>query len=272
MLIHRRPQGGAATVEFYLVALLALLPLCLGMVQMSLLLVANHHIDHAAFMAARAGAVHQGDIGAMRSEFARVMTPLFVDSSSPLDAGNVAARVASARIRAVIDMTTFSRIRVLSPGTAAMRDFAESRDGARVIPSDGLQHRSNAPGETSGISLQQANMLRVEFIYCRPLVVPFIRGLMIGLLRRLDPEPSNLRCYSAGRVPIRSTGTAPMQSDFIASATPGGFSSAPPPEIQLELQSVRILEEDLPQPDRRRIIRVVLQAMPVQPLTQRRIA
>jgi hypothetical protein len=90
-----------------------------------------------------------------------------------------------------------------------------------VMPSDGLQHRSNAPGETSGVSLQQANMLRVEFIYCRPLVVPFIRSLMIGLLRQLDPEPSNLGCYASGRIPIRSTGTAPMQSDFIASAASG---------------------------------------------------
>jgi hypothetical protein len=221
MLTRHQGQGGAATVEFYLVTLLALLPLCLGMLQMSLLLVANHHIDHAAFMAARAGAVHQGDTGAMRSEFARVMTPLFVESTSPLDSGNLAARVGSARIRSISDITAFSRIRVLSPSPAATRDFSEIRDGATVIPSDGLQHRSNVLGETSGVSLQQANMLRVEFTYCRPLIVPFIRGLMIGLLRQLDPEPSNLRCYAAGRVPIRSTGTAPMQSDFIASAASG---------------------------------------------------
>lgn len=221
MLMCHKTQGGAATVEFYVVALLALLPLCLGMVQMSLLLIANHHVDHAAFMAARTGAVHQGDIDTMRREFARVMTPLFVDSSSPLDAGNVAARVASARIRSAADIAAFSRIRVLSPGMAAMRDFAETRDGTTVIPSVGLQHRSNDPGASSGISLQQANMLRVEFTYCRTLVVPFIRGLMIGLLRQLDPEPSNLRCYATGRVPLRSTGTAPMQSDFIASAARG---------------------------------------------------
>jgi len=221
MLMRRRAQGGAATVEFYLVALLALLPLCLGMLQGSLLLIANHHVDHAAFMAARAGAVHQGDIGAMRSEFARIMTPLFVDSTSPLDSGNIASRVAAARIRAITDITAFSSIRVVSPDAAAGRDFSELRDGSAVIPSDGLQHRSHALGKTSGVSLQQANMLRVQFTYCRPLVVPFIRGIMIGLLRQLDPEPSNQRCYAAGRVPIRSMGTAPMQSDFILSAASG---------------------------------------------------
>jgi hypothetical protein len=221
MLMRRRAQRGAATVEFYLVALLALLPLCLGMLQVSLLLVTNHHVDHAAFMAARAGAVHQGDIGVMRNEFARIMTPLFVDSTSPLDAGNIAARVAVARIRSITDITAHSRINVLSPDAAARRDFSEIREGASVIPNDGLQHRGNSAGKSSGISLQQANMLRVEFTYCRPLVVPFIRGLMVGLLRQMDPDPWNLRCYAEGRVPIRSTGTAPMQSDFIVSAASG---------------------------------------------------
>lgn len=219
--MRRGCQEGAVTVEFYLVALLGLLPLCLGMLQMSLLLVANHHVDHAAFMAARAGATHQGDIGAMRSEFARVITPLFVDADSRLDAGNAVTRISAARIRAAADATAFSRIRVLSPDAAAQQDFGEARDGAIVVPSDSLQYRDNTPGPASGLTLQQANMLRVEFTYCRPVVVPFVRGLLLGLLRRIDPEPSNLRCYAAGRVPIRSTGTAPMQSDFLVSNAAG---------------------------------------------------
>ena len=135
-----------------------------------------------------------------------------------MNAGNVAARVGAARIRAIADVTAFSRFRVLSPNVSAQLDFGEVREGMTVIPSDSLQHRSAVPGERSGLTLQQANMLRVEVIYCRPLVVPFVRGLMIGLLRQLDPEPSNIPCYAAGRVPIRTTGTAPMQSDFLVNA------------------------------------------------------
>lgn len=214
MLTPRYSLRGAATVEFYLVTLLGLLPLCLGMVQASLLMVANHHIDHAAFMAARAGATHQGDIGAMRSEFARVLTPLFVGAFPPIDAGNLVQRVGSARIRAAADVAAFSRIRILSPGLAAIHDFARHVDGQYLIPSDALQHRDAIPGRESGLSLQQANMLRVQITYCRPLVVPFVRAFLVGLLRRIDSEPGNIRCYAAGRVPIRSIGTAPMQSDF----------------------------------------------------------
>jgi hypothetical protein len=221
MLTSLGEQRGAATVEFYLVALLALLPLCLGMLQISLLLIANHHVDHAAYMAARAGAMNRGNIDAIRNEFARVITPLFVESTSRLDAGNVVARVAAAQVRASADMAAFSRIRVLSPDAAAQQDFGERRDGDIVIPSDSLQHRSDGPGERSGMSLQQANMLRIEFTYCRPLVIPFVRGLMIGMLRRMDPEPSNLRCYAAGRLPIRTVGAAPMQSDFLVNPTSG---------------------------------------------------
>jgi len=226
MLIRARMRG-AATVEFHVVALLAILPLCLGMVQTSLLLVANHHIDHAAFMAARAGAMHHGDPSVMREEFARVLTPLFVGSAERLGAGNLASRVAAARLHAAGEVTAFSWIRVISPGVESARDFRIARDGANVIPSDSLEHRSTAPGGRSGLSLQQANMLRVEFTYCRPLIVPFIRAIMVGLLQRLDPEPSHASCYAAGRVPIRATGVAPMQSDFrIAQRPRQKFSSS----------------------------------------------
>jgi len=218
VLKPRRHATGAATVEFYLVALFALLPLCLGMLQTCLLLVDNHHIDNAAFMAARSGATHRGDTAQMRKEFARAMTPLFVEPAG-LDAGNIAARVGIAQARAIADTAAFSQIEILSPDASAQTDFAEIRDGVPAIPSDSLPYRSATPGSLSGLSLQQANMLRVRFTYCRPLIVPFVRGMMIGLLRQLDPEPANLRCYAAGRIPIQSVGIAPMQSDFLVAAT-----------------------------------------------------
>jgi hypothetical protein len=213
-VLNRRRQLGAATVEFYLVALLALLPLCLGMVQTSLLLIANHHIDHAAFMATRAGATQKGDIAVMRREFARVLTPLFVEATGGVNSGNVAARVGAAQIRATVDIAAFVRIRLLSPSPAAQRDFVIRREGVDIIPNDSLEHRTNRPGAESRLSLQQVNMLRVEYTYCQSLVVPFIRGTMTGFLRRLDPEPSHQLCYAEGRLPIRSVGSAPMQSDF----------------------------------------------------------
>jgi hypothetical protein len=201
-------------VEFHVVALLGLLPMCLGALQMALLMVENHHLDHAAFLAVRHGAVFHGDLGEVRRAYTRAATTLFIGSDTPLDSANVVPRVALAYAAATADITAFSRLRLLAPTVHAGRDFAVRRNGRQVIPNDALEHRSTVPGARSGVSIQQANVLRVEFVYCRPLIVPFAGALLQGALRRFDPDPWHQTCYAAGRIPIRSEGVAPMQSDF----------------------------------------------------------
>lgn len=205
---------GAASVEFHVVALLVLLPLCLGTLQVALLMIENHHLDHAAFLAARHGAVSHGDAGEMRRAYAQAVSVLFVNSATPVERSNVAARVAGAYARATTDIAIHARLQLLAPDARAQADFSMRRDNTQVIPNDALEFRSPAPGRRSGISLQQANVLRVEFVYCRPLVVPFAGPLLLGTLRRLDHDPWHQQCYAAGRIPLRSEGVAPMQSDF----------------------------------------------------------
>lgn len=205
-------------IEFHIVALLALLPLCLGTLQVALLLVENHHLDHAAFRAARHGAVSHGDMSAVRRAFAEGVSLLYVHSATPLDRSNVVERVAVAYAAATADIAVHARVRLISPSVEAHADFAVRRNGEQVIPNDALEFRSAAPGRRSGISLQQANVLRVEFTYCRPLVVPFARQLLLGTMRMLDHDPWHQRCYAAGRIPVRSEGVAPMQSDFRVSS------------------------------------------------------
>ncbi len=201
-------------IEFHIVALLALMPLCLGTLQVALLMVENHHLDHAAFLAARTGAVTQGDAGEMRRAFAQAVTPLFIGSVTPLDRSNVVSRVAAAYASATADIAVYGKVRLLAPDAEARADFAIRRSGEQVIPNDALEFRSAAPGRRSGISLQQANILRVEFTYCRPLIVPFAGPMLLGTLRLLDHDPWHQWCYAAGRVPVRSEGVSPMQSDF----------------------------------------------------------
>jgi hypothetical protein len=87
-----------------------------------------------------------------------------------------------------------------------------------VIPNDGLEYRTKVAGERSGLTLQQANILRLEVSWCRPLVVPFARELLLGALLAVDRDPWRRYCYSEGRVPIRSEGISPMQSDFRVSS------------------------------------------------------
>jgi hypothetical protein len=209
---------GAATVEFHIVALFALLPLCLGSVQMALLMVENHHIDHAAFLAARHGAVKHGDLAEIRRSFTQAVSPLFVTSGTSLDRSNVVPRVASAYAAATADIAIHARLRLLAPDQNARTDFAIRRDERLVIPNDALEFRSPARGRRSGITLQQANVLRIEISYCRPLIVPLAGPLLLGTLRLLDHDLWHQRCYAAGRVPVRSEGVAPMQSDFRVSS------------------------------------------------------
>jgi hypothetical protein len=201
-------------IEFHIVALFAMMPLCLGILQIGLLLVENHHIDHAAFLAARQGAVKHGELVEMNRAFAQAATVLFVDSGTPVDRGNVVARVATAHAAATLDIGAYARLRLLAPDAAAQADFSMPRGGLHVIPNDALEYRSRSPGSRSGISLQEANVLRVEVNYCRPLIVPFIGPMLLGVLRRIDHDQWNQRCYAAGRIPMRSVGVAPMQSDF----------------------------------------------------------
>lgn len=218
MLTRRVRNAGVAMVEFHIVALFALLPLCLGTLQLALLMGENHHLDHAAFMAAREAAMSHGDVGVARRALARAATVLFVRGDTELDAGNATTRVAAAYATALTDLALHGRIRILNPTPEAQQDFAIDRQGARVIPNDGLEYRPDTPGERSGMTLREANMLRLEVDWCRPLVVPFARQLLVGVMRRIDLDPWRQLCYARGRVPVRTRATSPMQSDFRVSS------------------------------------------------------
>lgn len=215
--VGKAGQSGVATVEFHIVALFALLPLCLGTLQLALLLGENHHVDHAAFEAARAAAMANGDLDAARRGFARAASVLFVGSQEEGD-GVTAGRVAGAYAAALADQALFGRFRIVRPDADVSEDFAIWRENLRVIPNDNLEYRSNRPGARSGLSIQQANVLRLEVTWCRPLIVPFARELLLGVLSRVDRDPWHRFCYARQRVPIRSFATAPMQSDFRVSS------------------------------------------------------
>jgi hypothetical protein len=187
------------------------------MLQLVLLVAENHHLDLAAFHAARRAAMEQGDLGPARRALAQAASVLFIEAGDDA-ADNLAGRAASAYARALADQARFARVRLLSPDESAQQDFAELRGGQRVIPNDGLQYRSPAPGRRSGLSIQQANILRLEVNWCRPLIVPLARELLLGALRNIDLDPWHQYCYAEGRVPIRSESATPMQSDFRVSS------------------------------------------------------
>lgn len=205
LITSRHAARGVASVEFFVVALFAMLPILLGTLQVCLLLVANHHVDYASFAAARRGAVSNGDLRAMQAAFVQSIVPLFVVSDEPIDRDNISTKVMSAYVRAAADVALFARFRTLAPSVAVQRELSINRDGRRVIPNDALAYRG---------ATQEANLLKVEVTYCHPLIVPFARQLLTSTLRSIDHEMWHQYCYASGRVPLRSVGVTPMQSDY----------------------------------------------------------
>jgi hypothetical protein len=210
----RRGAHGAAAVEFHIVALLAMLPLLLGMLQVALLLIANHQVDLATFMAARAGATEGGREAAVRSAFADALAPMFLHAGAGQGADSRVRGLVQARLRSAAEVLAHGRIRLLSPTAEAQRHWSIEREGRRVIPNDSLAVRLRRPGAAG---LLDANVLTVEATWCHPLIVPVAGPLLVAAMRRFDAEPWHQACFATGRLPIRSTSHAAMQSDFIVS-------------------------------------------------------
>jgi hypothetical protein len=206
----RRRAVGAATVEFAIVALLALIPLSMGILQTGLLYVAKHTVRHAAFLAARAGAVSHGSRDEMRRHLAKGLVPLYAGAVD-VDAANAWQVVSSAYVRALADAHRPDRLRlsVLNPTPESFADFEVVREGVRQIPNfyDGMR-----VGPQSGQTLADANVLKIRVEYCAPLAVPFVDRLITGTLLRVDTEPFRLQCYLARRVPIAGYATVQMHT------------------------------------------------------------
>jgi hypothetical protein len=209
----RRQMRGSTLVELPLVAILALLPLVLGIFQSVLLLRSHHLVSLAAGGAARAGAVDHARTSSMLTAFGEGLVPLLVDLSEVTEDGGPLDLVAAARVRGAAEALRFARIERLSPTAEDFADHGREFHGQRGIPNDALEHRDSAAGAQGGRSIQQANLLRIRVRYCHPLAVPFIDELLLAALRNLDRDPDAQRCYAEDRVPLAVTTSFPMQSE-----------------------------------------------------------
>jgi hypothetical protein len=205
---------GAASVEFYVVALFVLIPLVMAILQLAFLYVGKTTLNHAVFMAARAAALEHGSSSVLRTHLAKSLVPLYARTSETIDRGNVAGIVAPAFAQAFLDVSNplRTRIVILNPTRASFRDFEQRQNGVLQIPNDNLQFRPRNPGATSRQSLQEANLLKVRVDYCHRLVFPLIDVAVVSVLRRLDTDLFHQSCYRANRVPVSGRALLHMQS------------------------------------------------------------
>lgn len=179
--------------------------LLLALLQAILLYRAKATLDYAGLEAARAGALHGVDNGEMQKGLARGLTPLYATAT----ASPTAAGTAAAYLKAYPDVLAFSTIKVISPTTGAFDDFAETQyDGTLALPNDTLNFRPTDVGSRGGLSVQDANILKIQVTFTYPLIVPIIDRI----LGTLDAGRTASQGHTVYSLPIVASAMVRMQS------------------------------------------------------------
>ena len=204
-------QGGASLVEFSIVALSVVF---VGMftLQIGLLYHAKTTLNYATFEAGRVGAVNNARISSMRTELGIRLAPLQGGDGTR---GSALAAIAKSSIQVFDPLNT--KITIINPTRAAFRDWAvqDPTTGKRFIPVNRLRHQTNEVGEHSGLTLRDANLLKVQVTHGVKLGVPVVGKLMTRAMLFLDAD--NAVFYLRGNWPIQSFATVRMQSDSLES-------------------------------------------------------
>ncbi len=200
-------QRGASTAELSVSAVFLLL-LGLGTLQMGLLFHARSVVNYATFEAARTGAVANARIGPMREELGRRLAPL-----EGGDGSHEAAAEALSRSALRVRDASNTRIEILNPTVEAFSDWGvySPRHQRDVLPNAHLRHREHRIGTASGLSLQDANLLKIRVRHGVPLSVPIAGDMIAWAMARIDS--ANVHWYARGLMPIESVATVRMQSE-----------------------------------------------------------
>jgi hypothetical protein len=231
-----RRQLGASMVEFAIAGPIAILVI-LALVQLGLMMTAKQVLNEATFEAARMGATEHACKDDVVRALKRKMLPFYQNSTVTNDS----TRLLKAGLAENLDLITiFSApvmtVRRLNPPDSAFKDFglpATGCNGARMasIPNDSLEYRLDTTGSTSGLSIQDANELRIQVTYAYELKVPLMKTVFGSVMCGIDSgvngfgrgdgggiggEIANNHCsdyYRKGRMLITSFATVQMQSD-----------------------------------------------------------
>ena len=228
-----RRDRGQGLVEL-IVVLPMLMFLIMGIIQFALIYQTRSVLNHATFLAARAGALNNGQLGGVnplgagiRQGLAAGMTPLF-------NHGTTIGALTQARRDAFLEVINplATTINIISPTRQMLNDFGIPRlagGGGREIPNDSLQYRDSAQvGATSRVSIQDANLLKIEVVYCAKLIVPIanraIQSMASGVSNFWNPGNDtntrpNIKCTALTngndfRIPIRSVYMIRMETPY----------------------------------------------------------
>lgn len=233
----RRPlsrQLGSAMVEFVLVAPVMTL-LGTGVLQYSLLFNAKNMVNHASFMAVRAGSMGNANLGTVETAYTRALIPLY-------GGGRDSAELAASYAKAVADIAGNAKIEMLNPAKESFDDYndaqLQTKYSARAIPNGNQYGKTAAIGSASGQSIQDANLLKIKITHGYTPKIPVVGPALQYIMRMTDSgtDAFATALYNKGRIPIVTHITVHMQSDAvepqnpvqIAGAGTNGAPSTPP--------------------------------------------
>jgi len=217
-------QSGAAMIEFVIVGPILTL-MGLTAVQYGTLFFAKNQINHASFMAARAGSVGNVDINKIQQAYIQALAPMY-------GGGQTAADLAQSTSAAAADVAQFSRIEILNPTRESFDDWSDpqlqARLGlnARIIPNGGIAGKGLSPGANSGQTIGDANIIKLRITHGYESPVPMVRSVYRAYLQWQDTgaDPVHTALIAADRIPVVSNVTVQMQSDPIE---PANLASSP---------------------------------------------
>lgn len=213
-------QLGASMVEFVIVTPM-LMFMGLGIMQFGLIYHAKSVLNYATFEAARAGAVNNAQIEVMRKELGYRLAPVYGGDGSL----KMGAMSLSRSVVAVNDITA-TKIKILNPASDSfishgvpktVEDRHKNSHNTVVIPNSHLRF-NNEGIKNDGLTLQDANLLKIEVTYGYqmrlPVIdmkIPGVRWIMRNLMIHVDQD--NWMYYTRGMLPLKSTATVRMQSE-----------------------------------------------------------
>ncbi len=195
-IVHGKNRG-QAMIEF-LVVIPVLILLIFGAIQIGLIYSAKTTLNYATFQAARLAAVNNASYSSMRRGLIRGLAPLYTSSSTlttirtDIDEGISSS---GGKRDAQSEVDSFTRIIRISPTSDQFKiaQFGvKNSDGVYEIPNDNLMYRPET--QEGGVSIQDANLLKIEVQYCYKLMVPLVNRV-IGSLSELRNLRTNQAVY-----------------------------------------------------------------------------
>ena len=226
---RRAGQKGATMVEFTVVIPLALL-LVFGIIQLGLMYSAKSVVNEAAFVAARAGAFQNAQVVKMTEAMTKALIPFYQDTTVGNDYARLHEALAAAQNETDCSggRRCFLKIEVLNPTPAAFRDFgitSKALPDHTFIPNDNLEFRSHGErGPESGLSIQDANALKIKVTYGYQIKVPLMKTVFNAIFCGVDSgidafghasatlDDNCADFYSQGRIPLVTYATVQMQT------------------------------------------------------------